>query len=415
MVHENATGNVACDFYHRYPEDLRLAKRLHAKSFRFSVAWARIYPNGDGPVNQAGLDYYSKMVDTILELGMVPAVTLYHWDVPEELQRRFGGWNSREVVSIFTNYAATVFNALGDRVTYWTTINEPNTFCWQGYGTGMHAPGIRDPMQTANCSMNVLYAHAAAVKEFRKIVPGGKIAMNLNAEWSLPFDSNNVQDQEAAQRKQDFEVGVFADAVYFGQFPDSVRARVPYLPEIPDDLAQDLAGSFDYFALNHYTSSYAQYDDGGENALGRCDYNVTHTSKDGMLIGEQGDSGWLYSVPWGFRKVLNYINDRYKPSEISITENGFNVKGESFMTMDEITHDTHRVKYFQEYIRNAIAAFVYDNVPISNYHAWALMDNFEWTDGYSKHFGVCFTNFTSQERILKASARYLANEFADVQ
>ncbi|EIE24321.1 glycoside hydrolase [Coccomyxa subellipsoidea C-169] len=404
-IHDNHTGNVANDFYHRYKEDILLAKELGATQFRFSISWARIFPNGDGSINQVGLKHYVDMVDFILSIGMEPVVTLYHWDLPQALQERIGGWNSEQVAPVFAAYAATMFEALGDKVTYWSTINEPKTFCWEGYGNGGHAPNIHSHEQAANCTINVLRAHAAAVKEFRKLVPGGFVSMNINVETSLPYDSTSELDTAAAQRKMDFEVGVYMDPIFFGQFPDSVRARLPYLPDITPKLADALKGSMDYIAMNHYTSSYALCIEHVS------DYDVpdNHVNKNGFVIGKQGDSGWLYSFPLGFRMALNYMNDRYKTDFISVTENGFMVKGEDDMTMDEILNDKARIEYFEEYIKNAIAAVV----PIRSYFAWALMDNFEWKDGYSKHFGVMYWDRFTQVRIKKASARWMQNKFLD--
>ncbi|CAL8468093.1 g7632 [Coccomyxa elongata] len=226
-----------------------------------------------------------------------------------------------------------MFHALGDKVEYWTTFNEPASFCFMGYGGGygglsVYPPAIHDAGHAAKCTINVLKAHAAAVEEFRKIVPGGKISMNLNSDWAIPFHENDELDKGAAQRRLDFTLGLFADPVYLGQFPDSVRARVPYLPEITPELATALNGSCDYFALNHYTtvsnalmvSRYARYDPNGREPLGLCEYAISH-EKDGVLLGVPAGAGWIYSVPWGFRELLKYINERYKPTEISVTEN----------------------------------------------------------------------------------------------
>ncbi|BDA42218.1 beta-glucosidase 1A [Coccomyxa sp. Obi] len=368
-IHNNETGNESCDFYHRFKEDFALAKQLHAKSYRFSIAWARIFPNGDGAINLAGIQHYVEVVDELLKLGIEPAVTLYHWDLPMALQERFGGFNSEAIVPVFTNYAVAMFQALGDKVNYWTTFNEPMSFCYMGYG-------------------------------------GGYGGLNVNAP--------GIHDAGAAQRRLDFVLGLFADPVYLGQFPDSVKARVPYLPEITPELATALNGSCDYFALNHYTTVYAQYDLNGREPLGPCDYAITH-EKDGVLLGVPADAGWIYSVPWGFRELLKYINERYKPTEISVTESGFQVKGESNATNDDIfiAYDEPRIQYFKEYILEATKAVIYDKVPLTSYHAWALTDNFEWVDGYSKHFGVFHVDFATQKRTPRASARFLANRFKD--
>ncbi|KAK9917352.1 hypothetical protein WJX75_003452 [Coccomyxa subellipsoidea] len=404
------TSAVADDFYHLYLNDIAAMRLLGVKRFRMSIAWPRIFPSGDGQVNQQGLDFYARVLEALLVAGIEPHVTLYHWDLPQALQDRFGGWNSDQIVPIFAQYAATVFQALGDYTTHWTTVNEPWTFCFLGYGQGSGAPGINDKVQAWNCVHNVLQAHAAAVKQFRALVPGGKISINLNCDWAQPL-TGAPSDADAAQRKMEFMLGAFADPIFKGDFPASVKQRISFLPQITPQLAADLNGSVDYFALNHYTSTFVANQQGAMGLQGACDYTETQVDVNGKLIGDQAESDWLKVTPWGFRLMLNWVNNRYQPNEIVVTENGMSMKGESAMPMPQALQDTQRVNFCRDYVAAATDAVNLDKVPMTGYFAWSLLDNFEWGNGYSKRFGLVHVDFKTQQRYYKASAKFLVNLF----
>eukprot|EP00884_Botryococcus_braunii_P008097 jgi/Botrbrau1/17289/Bobra.0015s0046.1 len=257
-VHNNETGDVAVDFYHRFQDDIRIMKSLGIKHFRLSVAWSRIFPAGVGSQpNQQGLDFYSNLVDALLDAGITPYVTLFHWDLPQALQDKYGGWEGGQVVDDFAAYASAVFKALGNRVVWWTTFNEPWTFCFLGYGIGVHAPGVKGESRAAPwvCTYHVLLAHAAAVKAFRALVPGGKISMNINGDWSEPY-STSAADQEAAARHMEFQIAIFGDPLYTGDWPESVKKRVAALPAFTPQQAADILNSTDYYAMNFYTAKF---------------------------------------------------------------------------------------------------------------------------------------------------------------
>ncbi|BDA42216.1 beta-glucosidase 1B [Coccomyxa sp. Obi] len=348
-------GAVADDFYHLYPIDIAAMQLLGVKHFRFSISCSRILPDGDGAINQKGLDFYAQLLDALHAAGIEPHVCLYHWDLPQALQARFGGWNSDQIVPAFAQFARIVLEALGARSKYWTTINEPCTFCFQGYGIGAEAPGIHDDVPPWNCTYNVLQAHAAAVKLFRALVPTGKIGITLNGDWGEPL-TNSTADIEAAQKKNEFMVGSYADPIYLGDFPASVKDCIPFLPKITPQLAADLNGSADFFALNYYTSMY-------------------------------------------------------HPEEIVVTENGMDVKGEDAMTLAQALHDTARINFFRDYISEAVDAVKIDKVPMTGYFVWSLLDNYEFGAGYKNRFGVAHVDYRTQQRTFKASAMYLAGLF----
>ncbi|CAL5223968.1 g6575 [Coccomyxa viridis] len=411
-IKDGSTGALADDFYHRYTSDIQLMQSLGVKRFRMSIAWTRIYPQGDGSVNQKGLDFYAGLINNLLAAGIEPHVTLYHWDLPQALQERFGGWNSSQVVEPFRQYAKTVFSAFGNRIKHWTTMNEPQTFCFVGYSAGSHAPGIRDQRQAYNCVHNVLKAHAAVVQEFRTIVPGGKISINLNSDWGEPYSASSPADKAAAQRMVEFWLGTFADPIYLGDWPASVKARIPYIPTITPELAKALNGSCDYFALNHYTSWLVMDKLGGETMQGRGDYTQGQYYADGSPLGNPAQSDWLKDTPWGFRKILNWVKYRYQPKELIVTENGFSVKGEASKALADVLDDTERVAFYRGYVNAAIDAVEQDQVPMTGYFAWSLLTNWEWAVGYTEQFGVVNVDFKTEQRALKASARYLASRFA---
>jgi beta-glucosidase/6-phospho-beta-glucosidase/beta-galactosidase len=268
-VNNNDTGDVACNFYNRYESDIALMKSLGASAFRFSLAWSRILPKGRGPPNPAGIAFYHRVLDALAAAGIEPHVTLYHWDLPQALEDEYGGWRSPRSVDDFAAYADLAFREFGGRVKFWSTFNEPYTFAFCGHAYGIHAPGRCS--DRAKCerggdsdtepwlvSHHVLLAHAAAVARFRTLVPAGAISLNLNAEWAEPATDSSA-DAEAAARYLDFQVGLYAEPVFLtGDYPASVRARVPSLPKFTQAQSDALKGSADYFALNHYTSRWVR-------------------------------------------------------------------------------------------------------------------------------------------------------------
>ncbi|DBA77308.1 TPA: hypothetical protein ACH3X2_000830 [Trebouxia sp. C0005] len=418
-IADGSTADIADDFYDQYLDDINLMQANGIKNFRFSIAWSRIYPTGTGQVNQAGLAFYSNLTDALLAANIQPFVTLFHWDLPQSLQDSYGGFLGQQLVTDFANYASTVVAALGNRVTYWTTFNEPNSICSLGFGSGGMAPGrCSDRSICADgdsdsepyiCAHTLLAAHGAAVSKMRAAAPEAKISINWSADWVVPY-TNSTDDTAAAQRHVDFTLGLYADPVYLGDYPQSVKALVPSLPALTDQEKASLKGSVDYFALNHYTSYYVKDAPGSGTLEGTA---VSYISSAGVAIGEQAESSWLYVVPWGFSAILQYIDQRYGHPDIIVTENGVDVPGESNIPYPDLLHDPFRINYIQTYLEQANEA-KQAGVKLLGYFYWAFLDNFEWAQGYSNTFGLVHVDYSSDNRARapKDSLAWLAAHFA---
>ncbi|KAG6810236.1 Beta-glucosidase 1B [Tricholoma furcatifolium] len=422
---DGRNGDVATDSYRLWKEDIELLASYGVKSYRFSISWSRIIPLGGrgDPINQEGVKFYSDFIDALREKGIVPFVTLYHWDLPQALHDRYGGWlNKEEIVQDFANYAKVCFDAFGDRVKHWLTLNEPWCVAILGYGRGVFAPGRssdreRSPEGDSSTEPwivghNLIIAHAKAVKLYResyKPTQGGQIGITLNGDWQMPYD-DSPENVAAAQHALDFAIGWYADPIYLGHYP-------PYMGEVlgdrqPQFTEEELAivkGSSDFYGMNTYTTNLARA--GGDDEFqGNVDY--TFTRPDGTQLGKQAHCAWLQDYPEGFRALLNYLWKRYK-TPIYVTENGFAVKGENDMPLEQVLVDTDRVNYFTGTTKNLLLAIFEDGVDIRSYFPWSLLDNFEWADGYSTRFGCTYVDYETQKRYPKASANFLVEWFKD--
>jgi beta-glucosidase len=416
-------GDVATDSYNRWEEDMDLLAEYGVKSYRFSIAWSRIIPLGgrNDPINPKGIEFYSKVIDKLLSKGITPFVTLYHWDLPQALHDRYGGWlNKDEIVQDYTNYAKVCFEAFGDRVKHWLTMNEPWCISILGYGRGVFAPGrcsdrTRSPEGNSSTEPyivghSVILAHAHAVKLYReqfKSKQGGQIGITLNGDWAMPYD-NSPENIAAAQRALDFAIGWFADPIYLGYYPDSMRTTLgSRLPNFTPEEWKVVKGSSDFYGMNTYTTNLCKA--GGEDVLqGYVEY--TFTRPDGTQLGTQAHCGWLQDYPQGFRDLLNYLWKRYK-LPIYVTENGFAVKDENTMSIDQAIQDHDRVQYFKGTTSSLNAAMFEDGVDVRAYFPWSLLDNFEWADGYITRFGVTYVDYETQKRYPKDSAKFLTQYF----
>lgn len=425
---DGSNGDVSCNQYHRYEEDIDMIVKMGFDSYRFSISWSRIFPDGfGGSVNKEGIDYYNRIIDTLISNGVKPFVTLYHWDLPQALHDAFGGWLNPEIARYFAIYAEECFAAFGDRVKHWITLNEPLRFSLFGYGIGIHAPGrssdrarssegdsSREPYLTAH---NALLAHAAAVDVFNRkfrVQQGGKIGLALDSEWAEPL-TGSLEDKEAAQRHLEFQLGWFLDPIYFGDYPDSMRKYVrDRLPMFSKEQMGLLRGSLDFIGLNHYTTRYitpAHPSSQMTLASGWLhDSNVTRLIEvDGKPIGDKGASYWMYIVPWGISKVLNWITKRYNRPPVYVTENGMDDEGCTSKSLEEFLHDSKRVKFYQDYLSFAAQA-IREGADLRGYFAWSLMDNFEWQLGYTKRFGLVYVDYNNnQKRHPKDSALWFSS------
>lgn len=408
----NDAAAVGDDFYNKYPEDIELMTAMGVKKFRMSLSWPRIIPSATGEPSAEGLAFYHRVIDALLAAGIEPWVTTYHWDLPQSLQDKYGGWASPAVVDDYARYAALVFKEFGGKVKNWSTFNEPRTFCTLGYGVGVHAPGIKSVEQTWQCVQHVLEGHAKAAKAFRASVPGGKLSMNLDGEWGEPL-TDSPADVEAAQIHRDYHYGLFADPLYLGKYPDSVLKHAPPgLGQITPELAAALKGSMDLFSFNAYTTRYVKASPGANNpeGLGLANYETLEQDAKGAPLGPVADSSWLIVTPWGFRKALAYLNNRYKPGEMAVTENGVSVPQEDSLPFPAVLHDQFRVDFYDSYLKAASDAVREDGVPLKTYFAWSLLDNFEWADGFAKRFGITYVDYKDgQKRYPKDSFKFLSN------
>ncbi|KAI8904872.1 glycoside hydrolase superfamily [Gorgonomyces haynaldii] len=426
-IDNNDNADISADQYHLYPQDIQLMKEYGIKAYRMSLSWSRIIPQGrkGTPVNQLAIDHYNKVFNMLLDNGITPLVTLFHWDVHQSLEDAYGAYlDTEKFPEDFVYYADTVFNAFGDRVKDWLTVNEPLTYCILGYSyNGPMAPGRCSDRSVCPkgdqatepwlCGHSSLLAHAytADLYHTKYKNQGGRISLALNSDWAEPL-TDSPSDIAAAQRKRDFMLGWFADPIYkTGDYPQSMRDQLGNrLPKFTPEQSQLLLKSSDYFGLNHYTAFYVT--DLGSKPYDNVDgYTSTQfTDKNGNQIGARAQSTWLYNVPWGFNKLLLYIKDRYNSPEILVTENGFSCPNESSLPIDQAVHDKPRVDYYQGYL-NAMMDAISKGTRVIGYTAWSLVDNFEWARGYTERFGVTYVDFKTQKRYAKDSGWYLSSFF----
>lgn len=435
-VADGKTGDVACDSYNNVDQDITLLKNLGAKVYRFSISWPRVIPLGgrDDPVNEAGIAHYQKFVQKLQEAGIAPMVTLYHWDLPDNLDKKYGGLLNKEEFSLdFERYARVMFEAL-PTVKHWITFNEPWCSAVLGYNVGLHAPGRtsnRDVSPEGDSSTecwivghSLLVAHGKAVKVYRdefKPKNGGEIGITLNGDWAEPWDPEDPADVEACDRKIEFAISWFADPVYFGHYPESMRKQLgDRLPEFTPEEVELIKGSNDFYGMNHYTANYIKHKEGEpEPADFLGNLETGFYSKAGENIGPETQSVWLRPSPIGFRKLLVWLSKRYNFPKIYVTENGTSEAkrgdGEAEPPFPEILEDDFRCEYFRGYINAMKDAVVEDGVNVRIYTAWSLMDNFEWAEGYVTRFGVTYVDYDGgQKRHPKKSARVIGDLFTSL-
>ncbi len=396
------SGDVACDHYHRYQEDVRMMKDLGLKSYRFSISWPRILPQGRGAVNQAGLDFYSSLVDELLAAGITPFVTLFHWDLPQALQDE-GGWTNRSTVEAFLEYADVVTQALGDRVKNWMTHNEPSVVAYLGYLIGQHAPGIQDDMLSAlTVGHHLLVSHAKALPIIRKNSPGCEAGIVINANFTQPA-SRSRADLLAQRELDGLWVRWFMDPLHGRGYPTDVltglvreeKLASPHLRFIlPGDL-ELIAEPMDFVGLNFYNRDVIRSESVSEEE--NLPQTVFSQPKDDTNWTEMG---WeIY--PQGLLQVLGRFHFEYQVPKIYIAENGASFSDGP--GVDGRVHDERRIAYLREHFKVAHQA-IQIGIPLAGYFVWSLMDNFEWALGNSQRFGLVWIDFETQERILKDSA-----------
>jgi len=410
-VHQGDTGEVACDHFHRYPEDVKLMAEMGIDAYRFSLSWPRIQPDGQGDPNPEGIAFYHRLIDELLAHGITPWITLYHWDLPLALEMEEDGWLNPRIADRFQRYAEICFEAFGDRVKHWLTLNEPWVVAILGYGQGVFAPGRLSNDEPYLAGHQLLRAHAQAVHSYRsKFQPeqGGRIGITNNCDWREPL-SDSPTDRAAAERALEFFLAWFADPIYFGHYPASMRERLgERLPEFTEEERSLLKGSADFFGLNHYTTLLAGELPPGEEAdIGVYGNGGIAEDQDVKLVAdpswETTTMGWAI-VPWGCRKLLQWIDQRYGGPDIFITENGCSLDDQ---LVDGEVNDYQRQQFLQGYIKACHEA-IESGVKLRGYFVWAFMDNFEWASGYSKRFGLHYVDYATGDRTPKHSAKWYA-------
>jgi beta-glucosidase len=386
-VRNGDSGAIACDFYHRYSDDIGLMRQLGIGAFRFSIAWPRVLPNGRGAVNTAGLDFYDRLIDELLGHGIEPYATLFHWDTPQVLEDR-GGWPSREIVGAFSEYVEAVAERLGDRVKHWITHNEPWVVSWIGYGWGHHAPGRTSEPDALATAHHLLLSHGRAVEILRSASPQAEVGITLNLDHPYAA-SGDPADVAAARWVDGLHNRWFLDPIFKGEYPeDMLEAWAEIMPTVQDGDLETISAPIDFLGVNNYSSPLVAADpQGGRSQIVR------------RAHAERTDMDWEIT-PDGLHDLLVRLKRDYSPEAIYVTENGAafpDVRGH-----DGAVDDIERQAYLKAYIDAAGRALA-AGAPLRGYFVWSLLDNFEWAWGYWKRFGIVYIDYNTLERVPKGS------------
>lgn len=398
-------GDVACDSYHRYEEDIEILDELGVQFYRFSVAWPRIFPDGSGEVNQEGLDYYHRLVDGLLEKGIEPMCTLYHWDLPQTLQDN-GGWASRETIDAFVSYATLMYKEFEGKIKHWITFNEPWCASFLSHYLGAHAPGHTDLQLAIDVAHHIHVAHGKAVMAFRKLGVTGQIGYAPNVEWNEPYSSHKA-DIKACADANAFFIDWFFDPVFKGSYPESlieIFEKHGAKLHIETGDMEIINQPIDFLGINYYTGGVTR-----------------HKANEGMFESERVDTGYQKTdigwniYPEGFYKVLSHVSHTYGDIPIYITENGscYNNEKESGRVKDD-----KRIDYLKQHLI-ALDRAMKAGVNIKGYISWSLLDNFEWAEGYTMRFGMVYVDYRTLERTKKDSyywyKKLINNHFFEVK
>jgi len=390
-IRDDDTGDVACDHYHRYRDDIALMRQLGLKAYRFSISWPRVLPNGCGAANPAGLDFYDRLVDELLAANIQPFVTLYHWDLPQALQDR-GGWGNRDVCGYFADYAALMVRRLGDRVRHWATFNEPAVTVFAGHRNGEHAPGLQDEKLALQVAHHLLVAHGLAVQAMRGIDPNLNLGIVLDI-WLAEVMTDSEEDRAFADMIWQTSVGWFLGPLFRACYPPTALQRYgDKAPEVhPGDMAL-ASQQLDFLGVNSYSR---------------------HVVKNGEIVrsvpgSEYTEMDWEICAP-ALRRLLGRLHREYPAPPIYITENGAAFSDE--VSPDGNVRDPRRIAYLRDHFTQARLA-MNDGVDLRGYFVWSLLDNFEWSNGYSKRFGLIHVDYATQQRTVKDSGKWYAQVIA---
>ena len=392
MMHNGDTGDVACDHYNRWKDDVALMGDLGLQGYRFSIAWARVLPNGRGAVNRKGLAFYERLVDALLARNIKPLVTLYHWDLPAALDD-MGGWLNRDIADWFADYATVMYKALGDRVPMWATLNEPWVVADGGYLHGLLAPGHRSLYEPPIVSHNLMRAHGAGVLAYRAVAKH-QVGLVVNLEPKHPA-SNSPEDLGAAKRGDAYMNRQYLDPALLGSYPPEMKDIYgDAWPDFPTDDFALIKQPIDFLGVNYYTRSVTEYDEHKWPLYARAvkQPNATYT-----------ETNWEVYAD-GLRETLEWVTRRYGRIPLYVTENGA-AFFDPPAAIDGVVGDPNRIHYYREHLR-AVHRAMTNGADMRGYFAWSLMDNLEWSLGFAKRFGIVHVNFATLERTIKESGKY---------
>ncbi|XP_047062186.1 probable inactive beta-glucosidase 14 [Lolium rigidum] len=426
-IKDGSNGDIAADHYHRYMEDIELMHSLGVNSYRFSIAWTRILPRGRfGDVNPDGVAFYNAIIDALVQKGIQPFVTIFHYDTPHELEERYGGWLSPEIKKDFGYFAEVCFKMFGDRVKFWVTMNEPNLLAKFSYMDGRYPPG-RCSKPFGRCAFgnssiepyiaghNMILSHANAVSIYRKNYQekqGGFIGISVYTRWYEPLRNSTI-DLLAVERAISFNIPWFLDPIILGDYPPEMRRILgSNLPQFTLKQRKKLhVTKLDFIGLNHYSTWYVK-----DCIFSPCELDpldgdarvVSLAERDGVLIGKETGMPYIYDVPRGMEEVVVYYKQRYNNTATYITENGYPQASDIDMSANDFTSDKGRINFISGYLK-FLASAIRKGVDVRGYFVWSLLDNFEWTSGYTARFGLYHVDFKTQKRTPKLSAEWYRN------
>ena len=409
-VAKGDTGDVANDHYNRYPEDIAIMKELGLKGYRFSFAWPRMFPNGDSVREERGFAFYDRLIDAILEAGIEPLATLYHWDLPQALQDK-GGWENREILKPFAEYSAAVVERFGDRVKKFSPINEPWVVAWLGNGIGIHAPGKRDRTVAFKVAHHTVLAHVASTKAMRAVRSDILTGPVLNQANSIAADASDPVQQHALAIADAHQNTFWMDAFMKGSYPQILLDEFgdELKPVIQDGDLESATIKNDFIGINYYFDNYVHPSKGGENQwhsiAGLFGLDIDETAPAPLT-----DMGWPIT-PSGLKNLLVRWHKEYGNNlpDLFVTENG--VAYDEGISADGKCHDQRRIDYLKLHLK-AISDAIAEGSPVKGYYQWSLMDNFEWALGYDKRFGIVHVDFDTQKRTIKDSGYWYADVIA---
>jgi len=394
-VMNGENGDTACNTYHDFQTDINNMSELELNAYRFSIAWSRVLPQGKGHVNQKGLDYYNRLVDALLEKNITPFITMFHWDMPQTLFEKYGGFASCETSSYFADYAEVIVKSLGDRVKHWITLNEPWEHAFFGHFVGEHAPGVTNPWTYFKVAHHELLGHGLAVERVRAFAPDAQVGITLSQFPIYPY-ADTPKNQEAARFADLFMNRFYLDGLYKGQYPEALFQRMwPFRPKIAADDMKTIARPFDFLGVNYYTRQYARY-------VWYLPFFRAWVDRDpppGISHPELG----LQAYPEGMRELNKRYREEYGNPVVYITENGTD---DSLPVINGHVKDTQRQRYLELYLAELSKA-IEEGSDVRGYFIWSLVDNFEWSSGFSKRFGLVHVDHATQKRTIKDSGYWV--------